>query len=425
VDGRGDDARDEIYRFGNHRLDVPARRLTRGGQPVPLAPRVFELLLVLVRSGGHARSRAELMDAVWGETIVEEGNLAWTIKELRRALGPEGPAAIETVRGYGYRFAAPLERSDPERPLAVAAPPAPPRPTQQHDPPPGERPPDLPAAAATTASSPASAGPPASPLPPAPNPPPATPAAEGAPRGHRGSSAGAASSTLARRWLVAGGLVAAAITLAVWGPWRSPQPAEQTAAAPAAAPSAATAAATAAPTATVLAVVPFTDLAADPASGWIAVAIAEVLTAELDARPRVTTLPGATIAQWLGAPAQPTPEPVAATLARELGAELVVAGSYLAPPSSPTLRIDAQLLEAASGRLRARASAAGDREELVALLATLADQLREALPHAEQPALAPPVRGPTRSAPPARRSPPTPRASGWPAPSATPRPRGH
>lgn len=102
------------FRFGGHHLDVTARRLTRNGETVALAPRLFDLLVALARAGDRAVSRTELIDAVWGETIVEEGNLAWTIKELRRALSDDA-SAIETVRGYGYRFVTHPPQQEPQQ----------------------------------------------------------------------------------------------------------------------------------------------------------------------------------------------------------------------------------------------------------------------------------------------------------------------
>jgi DNA-binding winged helix-turn-helix (wHTH) protein len=107
TDGKTPGAQHETYTFGHHQLDVTARRLTTAaGAEVPLAPRCFDLLVALVRRGDRAVPRDELIEAVWGETIVEEGNLAWTIKELRRALGNDAQT-IETVRGFGYRFVRP------------------------------------------------------------------------------------------------------------------------------------------------------------------------------------------------------------------------------------------------------------------------------------------------------------------------------
>ena len=63
----------------------------RDGQPVPLAPKTFDLLLVLIESGGRAMSKAELMQSLWPDTFVEEANLSFQISTLRKALGEDGP----------------------------------------------------------------------------------------------------------------------------------------------------------------------------------------------------------------------------------------------------------------------------------------------------------------------------------------------
>lgn len=111
----------EIYLFGPWRLDAPGRRLSRAGESLALPPKAFELLLLLVRNAGRAVPRAELIDALWPNTVVEEGNLAWNVKELRRLLGPEGAEAITTVRSYGYRLALEVER---EGAAPISQPPA-------------------------------------------------------------------------------------------------------------------------------------------------------------------------------------------------------------------------------------------------------------------------------------------------------------
>ena len=92
------------YRFGDFRLDLRARRLTRGGEPVALPPKAFELLRLLVLNADRAMSRTELLDAVWHETVVEEGSLGWNMSVLRRALDDADGTTIETVRGFGYRL---------------------------------------------------------------------------------------------------------------------------------------------------------------------------------------------------------------------------------------------------------------------------------------------------------------------------------
>lgn len=89
-------------RFSDFSLDVEARLLTRNGEPVHLSPRTFKLLEALVAAFPRALSKRELMAAVWGNVVVEEGNLKTTVSDLRNALGD--PDLIRTVQRFGYAF---------------------------------------------------------------------------------------------------------------------------------------------------------------------------------------------------------------------------------------------------------------------------------------------------------------------------------
>jgi len=98
----------ELYEFGEFRLDVDERRLSRATAPIPLAPKAFDVLVVLVRRAGRLTSKRELLTQVWPDTFVEMGIVAVHISGLRQALGDTNRVArfIETVSGAGYRFAA-------------------------------------------------------------------------------------------------------------------------------------------------------------------------------------------------------------------------------------------------------------------------------------------------------------------------------
>src|SRR5258708_23555310 len=93
--------------FGAFLLNMDRRALTYSGQPVPLTPKAFEVLRVLALAGYKSKvvSRNELVDSVWGETIVEESNLTQTIFLLRQALRHfDVNEYIETVPRQGYLF---------------------------------------------------------------------------------------------------------------------------------------------------------------------------------------------------------------------------------------------------------------------------------------------------------------------------------
>jgi DNA-binding winged helix-turn-helix (wHTH) protein/TolB-like protein len=95
-----------IYEFGPFRLDAKERLLLRAGEPVPLTPKAFDLLLALVERQGHLLAKDELMKRVWPETCVEETNLSYNISFIRKALGDggNGQRYIETAPKHGYRF---------------------------------------------------------------------------------------------------------------------------------------------------------------------------------------------------------------------------------------------------------------------------------------------------------------------------------
>src|ERR1044071_3368755 len=102
------------YEFGRFRLKVAERVLLREGELVPLTPKVFDILLVLVESSGQVVAKDDLMRSVWPNTFVEEGNLTQNISLLRKALGetPGGVQFIETVPRRGYRFVAETNRAN-------------------------------------------------------------------------------------------------------------------------------------------------------------------------------------------------------------------------------------------------------------------------------------------------------------------------
>src|SRR5687767_7306009 len=98
------------YGFGPFRLDPTEHVLLRDGEPVPIRPKEFAVLLALVKNHGHVLTKDELMQGVWPDRTVEEGNLTRQISTLRSVLGepPDEPRYIETVSKVGYRFVAPV-----------------------------------------------------------------------------------------------------------------------------------------------------------------------------------------------------------------------------------------------------------------------------------------------------------------------------
>ena len=93
-------------RFAGYVLDPATRELLRGGTPVALSPKAFELLTMLVAERPKAISKHELQDRLWPATFVVEKNLANLVSEIRQALGddPVNPRFVRTVHRFGYAF---------------------------------------------------------------------------------------------------------------------------------------------------------------------------------------------------------------------------------------------------------------------------------------------------------------------------------
>ena len=96
------------YEFGRFRVDAAERLLLRDGEVVPLTPKVFETLLLLVENRGRVMEKRVMLDRIWPDTFVEENSLSKNVSLLRRLLeeGGGGRRYIETLPKRGYRFSA-------------------------------------------------------------------------------------------------------------------------------------------------------------------------------------------------------------------------------------------------------------------------------------------------------------------------------
>jgi len=106
------------YEFGPFVLDTIQHALLREGNPVPLTPKTYDTLLVLVQNSGRMLSKDELMKALWPDSFVEESNLTQQVSMIRRALGesPGDPRYVVTVPSRGYRFVAGVRNRTEETP---------------------------------------------------------------------------------------------------------------------------------------------------------------------------------------------------------------------------------------------------------------------------------------------------------------------
>ncbi|MFN0278303.1 MAG: winged helix-turn-helix domain-containing tetratricopeptide repeat protein [Pyrinomonadaceae bacterium] len=103
------------YRFKSFLLNVSERQLLCEDISIPLTPKDFDVLVFLVERAGHLVEKDEILQSVWRDSFVEEGNLSRSIHTLRRALGQDknGNKFIETVPTKGYRFVAEVNVSEP------------------------------------------------------------------------------------------------------------------------------------------------------------------------------------------------------------------------------------------------------------------------------------------------------------------------
>jgi Tol biopolymer transport system component/DNA-binding winged helix-turn-helix (wHTH) protein len=111
-----------FYEFGDFRLDPAAKTLFCQNTPVALTPKVFDTLQFLVEHAGRLLEKDELMQNLWHDRFVEESNLTFNIKMLRRALKDDAhrPRFIETVPRRGYRFIAQVKQISTPLPLTTA-----------------------------------------------------------------------------------------------------------------------------------------------------------------------------------------------------------------------------------------------------------------------------------------------------------------
>src|SRR5215203_3291346 len=125
---RRDRARLIRYRFSEFTLSPQRRLLVREGREVPLIPRYFDLLLLLIERRHEAVHRREIFDRVWTDVIVSDSALSQAVRTLRRTLGDDSrePRFIRTVSRHGYQFTFPDIIEEPDQdvpdPVPVRAP---------------------------------------------------------------------------------------------------------------------------------------------------------------------------------------------------------------------------------------------------------------------------------------------------------------
>jgi len=103
-----------IYRFDGYLVDPDTWKLCKNGDEVHVEPTVLKLLIHLISHRDRLVTRQELMDTVWGDTVISESALSKAVARLRKALDDDSaaPRYLETVHSQGYRFIAEVEEND-------------------------------------------------------------------------------------------------------------------------------------------------------------------------------------------------------------------------------------------------------------------------------------------------------------------------
>jgi pimeloyl-ACP methyl ester carboxylesterase/DNA-binding winged helix-turn-helix (wHTH) protein len=109
-----EDSAQSTYVFDKFRLETSKHTLSECGRAIPLRPKIYDALVMLVQNAGHVLRKDEMLARLWGDRYVEENNLSQSVAAIRRVLH-ETPRRkfIQTVSKFGYRFVAPVETIDP------------------------------------------------------------------------------------------------------------------------------------------------------------------------------------------------------------------------------------------------------------------------------------------------------------------------
>jgi DNA-binding response OmpR family regulator len=100
----------DVYEFGDYRLDIPARKLTCKGNEVKLSPKEFRLLEYFVKKPGRALTRDDILNMVWGyDSYIGSRSIDRFVTTLRNKIEPDphNPTFIHTIREIGYKFEPP------------------------------------------------------------------------------------------------------------------------------------------------------------------------------------------------------------------------------------------------------------------------------------------------------------------------------
>jgi DNA-binding winged helix-turn-helix (wHTH) protein/tetratricopeptide (TPR) repeat protein len=114
------------YSFGSFRFDAAAYRLFAGDRPVPLAPKILDLLRLLASKPSQLVTKEDILRELWPDVAVTDNAITQAVSELRQALGDSAtaPRFVQTVPRRGYRFIAAVQTTAPAAPRTVSTAPA-------------------------------------------------------------------------------------------------------------------------------------------------------------------------------------------------------------------------------------------------------------------------------------------------------------
>jgi DNA-binding winged helix-turn-helix (wHTH) protein len=104
-----------IYTFDGYELDTATQELRQAGAPIPLAPKVHQVLAYLIRHRDRVVFKQELLEQIWPDTYVDDSAVKRCIMAARRALGDQSnaPQCIKTLRGQGVSLYRRRDRAGP------------------------------------------------------------------------------------------------------------------------------------------------------------------------------------------------------------------------------------------------------------------------------------------------------------------------
>jgi DNA-binding winged helix-turn-helix (wHTH) protein/tetratricopeptide (TPR) repeat protein len=351
-----------LYEFDGFRVDPVRRLLLRDGEVVPLTPKAFSILMVLIENRGEVVEKEELIQRVWPDTFVTEANLTQNISSLRKALGERANDRrfVVTVPGRGYSFVAEIleisRQATGEIPIPVLTPasPSPAAPEAQADP---VRPAtgEIPVLGAEAAFRE-----PTQPIP-------------VAPRGRR---------RLIAAVIGLAALLAVAIGVSVYLYMNKGRGRESVEG-----PAADGAGAEGGPVAErpAIAVLSFRNLSKQPDKNWLGPALAEMLGTELAAGSRARIVSGENTARAWKSISVPYTDSLSEEAFKRLhsmtGADLVVLGAYLSlgTQGGGKIRLDLRVVQLPQGEALASAAEVGTEAELFELVAKSGAKLRRVL----------------------------------------------